>query len=191
MKGCSPLTPSQLRTALSQLKGRHRWRNRALLTLGVRTGLRVSELLSLRIGQVYDGAAIGPRVYLERQDSKGRRAGSSIVIHPKAAAALTKWIHSRGAVGADDWLFPSQRCPGRPLGRRAAWLILHQAFLAAGVSGMAGTHGMRKTFCANVHKALNGDLFRLAKAMRHSSPLTTLAYLSFRQEEIDRAILRA
>ena len=37
----------------------------------------------------------------------------------------------------------------------------------------------------------DADLFRLAKAMRHTSPLTTLAYLSFRQEEIDRAILRA
>jgi hypothetical protein len=48
---------------------------------------------------------------------------------------------------------------------------------------------MRKTFANNVHKALGGDVFRTAKAMRHSSPMTTLRYLSFKQEEIYRAIL--
>jgi hypothetical protein len=48
---------------------------------------------------------------------------------------------------------------------------------------------MRKTFANNVHKALGGDLFRIAKAMRHSSPLTTLRYLSFKQVKIDRAFL--
>jgi integrase len=191
MKGCQPLSPKQYRIALRRLKGRYRWRDRALLTLGVRTGMRISELLSIRIGQIYDGSAIRPRVYLDRQDSKGKRTGSSIIIHPKAEVALAKWIHSRGAVSPDDWLFPSQRCSRRPLGRRAAWLILHKGFLAAGVSGMAGTHCMRKSFCNNVYRVMNGDLFRLAKAMRHSSPLSTLAYLSFRQEEIDRAILRA
>jgi integrase len=191
MQGCPPLSPKEFRLALSALRGRHRWRNRALLILGVRTGMRISELLSLTIGQVWDGAKPLPRIYLGRKDSKGRRAGSSIVVHPKAAAAIAKWVRLRGIVLRDDYLFSSQRCPGRPLRRRAAWLILHQAFVAAGVSGMCGTHCMRKTFAANVHAALRGDLFRLAKAMRHTSPLTTLGYLSFREEEIDRAILRA
>ena len=69
------------------------------------------------------------------------------------------------------------------------WKVLNCAFKAAGVTGMAGTHCMRKTFAKNVHRALGGDLFRTSKAMRHSSPLSTLRYLSFKQEEIDRAIL--
>jgi integrase len=191
MKGCPPLSPKEFRLALRALKGRYRWRDRALLILGIRTGMRISELLSLQVGQVWDGAAVRPRVYLDRRDSKCKLSGSSIIIHPKAAAALVKWINHRSTVHPEDWLFPSQRCPKSALGRQAAWLILHKAFLTAGVSGMAGTHVLRKTFARNVHEALNGDLFRLAKAMRHSSPLTTLAYLSFRQEEIDRAILRA
>ncbi len=88
----------------------------------------------------------------------------------------------------NGYLFPSQR-KGCGLGRKAAWKVLHRAFQEAGVSGMAGTHCMRKTFANNVHKALGGDLFRPAQAMRHSSPMTTLRYLSFKQEEIDRAIL--
>jgi len=192
MKGCPALSKPQLNLALRHLRGRYRWRNRALLTLGVRTGLRISELLSLRLGQVYGGHQVLPRLYLHRQDSKGKRTGSSLVIHPRAAAALMKWISSPlGPENPEDWLFPSQRCLDRPMLRHTGWQILHNAFVAAGVTGMCGSHAMRKTFAANVLKTLRGDIFRLSKAMRHTSPFTTLAYLSYRQEEIDTAILRA
>jgi integrase len=191
MKGCPALTKPQINLALRNLRGRWRWRNRALLILGIRTGLRISELLSLELGQVYQGGQVLPRLYLHRQDSKGKRAGSSIVIHPRAAVALTKWIQSSlGPPQPDHPLFPSQRHPDRPLDRHTGWLVLHRAFIAAGVSGICGSHAMRKTYCANVRVALGGDIFRLSKAMRHTSVFTTLAYLSYKQEEIDRAILR-
>jgi site-specific recombinase XerD len=112
-------------------------------------------------------------------------------MHPHAAKALTSWIKSGILIdGPSGYLFRSQRKGGR-LGRKATWKVLHRAFKAAGVTGMAETHCMRKTFANNVHKAFGGDLFRTAKAMRHSSPMTTLKYLSFKQEEIDRAILDA
>lgn len=191
MIGCTPLSPNQFKIALGYFRGRHRWRNRALLVLGCRTGMRVSELLALQIGQIWDGSKTRYRVYLDRRDTKGKTYGASIVLHPRAAAALDKLIRSRGQISPGDWLFPSQRTSTRPMRRVTAWCVLHDAFVAAGVSGRSGTHCMRKTFAQNVHRALGGDLFRLAKAMRHTSPLTTLAYLSSRQEEIDRAILRA
>ena len=192
MKGCPALTKPQINLALRNLRGRWRWRNRALLILGIRTGLRISELLSLELGQVYQAGQVLPRLYLHRQDSKGKRDGSSIVIHPRASAALTKWIQSPlGPTQPEHPLFPSQRHPERPLDRHTGWLILHQAFIAAGVTGMCGSHAMRKTYCANVRAALGGDIFRLSKAMRHTSVFTTLAYMSYKQEEIDRAILRA
>ena len=88
-------------------------------------------------------------------------------------------------------MFPSQVRPNQPMVRHTGWQILQDAFIAAGVTGMAGSHAARKTFSANAYRALKGDLFRLSKALRHTSPLTTLAYLSFRQGEIDQAILRA
>jgi integrase len=191
MRGCPSLTPTQYRNALRHLDGRHRWRNRALLVLMVRTGLRISEALSLRLDQVADHRGVLPRLYLDRKDSKGKRTGASIVIHPQAAMALAKWIQMRGPVNGSDWLFPSQVRPDQPMVRHTGWQILHDAFVAAGVTGMAGSHCCRKFFSSNVYRALKGDLFRLSKAMRHTSPLTTLAYLSFRQEEIDQAILRA
>lgn len=191
MKGCRPLSPGQLDDALRQLRGRYRLRDRALLTLGVYSGLRISELLSLRVGQVWDGNQMRERFYLDRRATKGKIHGASIVLHPKAATALARWIASRAEVRAGDYLFPSQRSPASPLGRRWVSRLLERAFKQAGVDGMAGTHCMRKTFAANVHRALQGDLFGLSRALRHSSPLTTLAYLSFDQDKIDRAILNS
>ena len=191
MIGCPALSPKELKLALANLKGRYALRDRALVTLGVRTGLRISELLALKVGQVWDGKRTVTRFYVSRQNTKGKHAGASIVFHPDAARAVTRWVKAgRLSASPGSYLFPSQKS-GQRLGRKSAWEILHPAFQRAGVMGMAGTHCLRKTFANNVHKALGGDLFRTSKAMRHSSPLTTLRYLSFKQEEIDQAILRA
>jgi hypothetical protein len=96
-----------------------------------------------------------------------------------------------GADPAGPSAFPELAHPDRPLDSHTGWLILHQAFVAAGVTGMAGSHCLRKSFCASLKVALPGDIFRLSKAMRHTNVFTTLAYISYKQEEIDRAILRA
>ena len=190
MIGCPALSPQELRLALESLDGRFALRNRALIVLGVKTGLRISELLALKVGQVWDGRSAVSRFYVTRQNTKGKRAGTSIVLHPDAAQAVSQWIRTGGlTTNLRGYLFPSQKHPGERLGRKAAWAVLHRAFRQAGVPGMAGTYCLRKTFAKNVHEALGGDLFRTAKAMRHTSPMTTLRYLSFKQDEIDRAIL--
>jgi integrase len=189
MRGCPALSSGQLRSTLRHLRGRYRLRDRALVLLGVHSGLRIAELLSLQVGQVWDGHRPRDRFYLPRAAGKGKTSGASLALHPRAGRALAHWLESRPAVKPRDYLFPSQRCPRQPFDRRWAWRRLGAAFRAAGVSGMTGTHCLRKTFARNVHRAMGGDLFGLSKAMRHSSPMTTLAYLSFDQERIDRAIL--
>jgi len=177
MIGCPALSARELKLALANLRGRYALRDHALVILGVRTGLRISELLALKVGQVWDGKATLARFYVARQNTKGKHAGASIVLHPDAAKAVARWIKAGGlATNPQGYLFPSQKNGGRRLGRKSAWEILHPALLRAGVMGMAGTHCLRKTFANNVHKALGGDLFRTSKAMRHSSPLTTLRY---------------
>src|SRR5277367_6108452 len=96
MIGCPALSPKELRLALANLKGRFALRDRALVTLGVRTGLRISELLALRVGQVWDGKTTVARFYVARRATKGQRAGASIVLHPDAAHAVTRWIKAGG-----------------------------------------------------------------------------------------------
>ncbi len=109
MIGCPALSPKELKRALANLNGRHALRNQALLILGVRSGLRISELLALRVGQVWDGENVVSRFYISRRHTKGKQSGSSIVMHPEAAQALARWIKAGGlAANPQGYLFPSE-----------------------------------------------------------------------------------
>ena len=53
MKGTRPLDNNEIRSVSTCFTGTFATRNRALFMLGVSTGGRISELLSLRIGDVW------------------------------------------------------------------------------------------------------------------------------------------
>lgn len=57
MKGTSPLDNDEIRSVSTCFTGIFQVRNRGLLLLGVSTGGRISELLSLEIGDVYQNGA--------------------------------------------------------------------------------------------------------------------------------------
>jgi hypothetical protein len=52
-----------------------------------------------------------------------------------------------------------------------------------------GTHSMRKTFANRVSHQLNHDLVKTQRAMGQKNINSTVAYLSFVEDEIDQAIL--
>lgn len=59
MKGTRPLDNDEIRRVSSCFRGTFSARNRGLFMLGVSTGGRISELLSLRIGDVYQNGTLG------------------------------------------------------------------------------------------------------------------------------------
>jgi site-specific recombinase XerD len=52
MKGCRPLTDNEVQVISRSFGGTFGKRNKALFVVGYRTGFRISELLSLRVGDV-------------------------------------------------------------------------------------------------------------------------------------------
>jgi integrase len=48
---------------------------------------------------------------------------------------------------------------------------------------------MRKTFADRVHEALDRDIFRTQKALGHRNINSTVQYLSFKEQDIEAAIL--
>ena len=48
---------------------------------------------------------------------------------------------------------------------------------------------MRKSFANRIYEKLNHDLVKTKKALGHKNINSTVSYLSFREEEIDEAIL--
>jgi site-specific recombinase XerD len=90
--------------ALINAPDRSRWegrRDRALLTLALQTGLRVSELTGLNCGDVLLGA--GAHV---RCEGKGRKQ-RAVPLTSSTQAVLTVWLAERGG-HPDDPLFPTR-----------------------------------------------------------------------------------
>ena len=64
MKGTRPLNNTEIRRVSAAFTGTFENRNRALFMIGVPTGGRISELLSLTIDDVYqNGAAVTDLLY--------------------------------------------------------------------------------------------------------------------------------
>lgn len=191
MKGCKPLNAQEITRVDKSFTGEFARRDRALFILGLKTGFRVSELLSLRVRDVLNGGQVVDRISVARRHMKKKVEGRTVILHPEAKEALSAWVNDLAPAGPDTFLFLSRRGENRPVTRVQAWRILNRAFEVAGVCGKTGTHSMRKTFAHRVYDALNGDLVKLQKALGHRNINSTVSYLSFREEEIDKAILAA
>lgn len=191
MKGSRPLTNQEIEGVLSAFTGRYANRDRALFTLGIKTGFRIGELISLRLGDVLHGTSIADRVSVRRCNMKGKIEGRTVVLNPEAKEALATWaneLRQRG-YSNETFLFKSRKGSNQHISRHQAWKVLDRIFDQLELSGTLGTHSMRKTFCDRVFEKLGRDLLKTQKALGHRNINSTVSYLSFKTEEIDQAIL--
>lgn len=149
------------------------YRDYLLFVLGTNTGLRVSDLLNLRVGDVKEG-------YIRLREKKTRKARKH-TLSPQLAEMIREYIHGKAD---NEYLFPSLRSPDRPLDRHQAYRIINKAARACGVTERIGTHTLRKTFGYHFYKRY-GDVALLQEIFNHSSPSTTLRYIGINQDEID------
>lgn len=104
---------------------RNRWigrRDHALLTLTIQTGVRVSELTSLRCQDLHLGT--GPHVQIT---GKGRKQRATPLTR-QTVAVLREWVKERAGQPPEP-LFPTSR--GRPLSRDAIALLVARHAIAA------------------------------------------------------------
>lgn len=81
MRGSRPLTDSELSHLLETLSS-PRWRLEHLLVLlGVRTGLRLSSMLQMQVGDVAIAGEVQNRIRVRRVTVKGKRAGFDMLLH--------------------------------------------------------------------------------------------------------------
>lgn len=192
MKGCRPLPDLEIAAVRTYLAGRPAAaRNLAILELGLRTGFRITQLLSLDVADVFREGRIASSVYAARRNVKNQREGQRLPLHPAARAALERLLGELVAAGRaapDAPLFQSRK-GGRRLDRRSAWEMLKGAVRACAIEGKVATHSMRKTFARRMRKAVGGDLFKLQKLLGHADIQATIKYLDDDEAELEAAVL--
>jgi integrase len=192
--GCRPLTTSECEKVMAAFCGRYRMRNRALFLLGVKSGFRISELLSIHVRDVWNGMQIRPSVTVAWAWMKGKKQSRTVPINPRAADAIREWL---AASKMDhpffaDWpLFPAQ---GRPkaITSRQAFSIIVDGVSAAGIStDRIGTHSCRKSYASALwtHPAVDKDMAKMAKLLGHKNFSNTLRYLEFLDGSLNTAVM--
>ena len=179
--GCKPLSDQELVLLLSFIK---KPRDRALVVLGVKSGFRISELLSLKVCDVTQHGVMGSRVAVSKRNTKGKIAGRSVPLHPEAAAALKHIISIDMA--PSSYLFQSRE--GGAISACQAWRIITRAAKQAKLTGKVACHSMRKTFGQKVYDATGKDLVATQRAMGHSNIDSTSKYILVDQTAIDDII---
>ena len=149
-------------------------RDHLLFVLGINTGLRISDMLKLRVGDVQNSHI----VIKEQKTGKANR----FLVNQKLRKALDE--HTRDLAG-EECLFPSRK-GGRPILRGQAYRILNAAAQEAGLTEI-GTHTLRKTFGYHHYQRFK-DVALLQEILNHSSPSVTLRYIGINQDLLDQSI---
>ena len=191
MQGCRALSEAELIQVPQAFTGLGALRNKALFVVGHRTGFRISELLSLTVGDVWQHGQVVTHVTVRRRQMKRHLAGRVVRLHPEAREALWAWLaHWQGrTLHPSQVLFPSRKGTNRPITREHANASLQQAFRACGLTGPLGPHSMRKTFALRFYQQSGGNLLKLQRALGHKWVSTTQQYIDINDAEIDAVIL--
>jgi integrase/recombinase XerD len=175
--------------ALLRAPDRSTWlgrRDHALLLITIQTGLRVSELANLRVGDVSLDTGAHCRVI-----GKGRKERCA-TLTAETVAVLRVWLKERRGQ-PDEPLFPSRR--GGPLTPKAiAWLLDRHVATAAHRCRSLQTkrvtpHVLRHTN-AMLLRARDIDILTIALWLGHESTKSTEIYLHADNKLKQRAIER-
>jgi integrase len=188
--GCRPLTPEEvdvLRTYFTSAPfHKHLERDRVFVYLSLQTGWRCSEIIQIKVSDVYDPIRkrVLDRVNVAKNAVKCKTTGKSAILTPDIKNLIIHYItHYKPVV----YLFESPQ--GGHLGYRQALRICHKHFEQAGLDpSNLSTHTYRKTFADRVYKALDNDLIALQHALSHKSVSSTSAYIRVDKEKVENVL---
>lgn len=174
------LSSQEIQAVFKQLDSE---RDRLIFSLGLYTGLRISEIICLKQEDLFtaDGG-VRYKLVVKRLKKKNT-VYSEIPIHPKLRQALESY---KKTLEPSSWLFPSPRSSTGHMCRAQAHNILTDAFKLFRLEG-AKTHSMRRTCLTNMSRA--GVPLRTVQDISGHSNLSQLqAYLEVDPEDKHRAI---
>jgi len=157
-------------------------RDRVLFAIGIYTGMRISEIISLKREQIYTADGVKYNLVLNRL-KKRNTVYSEIPINPKLRQVLVEYKkHLKESL----WLFPSSRSEKGHITRMAAHDVLVKAFKTLNLEG-AKTHSMRRTVLTTLSRS-GVPLRTVQEISGHSSLSQLQAYLEVDPEDKHKAL---
>lgn len=149
-----------------------------MFLLGINTGLRVSDILTLKVEDILGHTHI--RI-VEQKTGKTKR----FLINSRLQSVVAEYIENK-KLTAREYLIQSRKGTNRPITRVQAYRVLNSAAYKVGLEEI-GTHTMRKTF-GYWHYKQNKDVAILQEIFNHSAPSITLRYIGINDDIKDDTI---
>ena len=163
------------------LQGKQNKRDYLMFVLGINTGLRIGDLLALRIDDVLEPGTMTIKHSVPIREQKTGKI-REFELNVAAREAIALYLETTPEWNTAEFLFQSRKGNG-PLTTRAAHKIIKTTLRDLGIKGNYGTHSLRKTF--GYHRYSNNvKLETLQKLFNHSSPAVTLRYIGITREVI-------
>lgn len=157
------------------LKRKKNPRDLLLFTAGINLGLRISDLLRLKVGDVKDRQGdIRDFIYITERKTKKQR---KIALNDGVREALQIYFDKTGVYDLDRYLFTSENSKkNRPLNRVRAWQLINEWCREVGIKERMGTHTLRKTLGYQMRK--KGIAIEIIQAiLGHSNAKVTSRYI--------------
>jgi integrase/recombinase XerD len=172
------LSEAQIRAALAYVAStRHASRNRVMVLLSVKAGLRAKEIASLTWSMVTEADGnVGDAIQLQDKAAK-RRSGRTIPLNPDLRAALVA-LHAERRPAGDDAVIYSDR--GRAMSAASVAVWFFELYKRLGFSGCS-SHSGRRTFITRAARKIveaGGSLRDVQELAGHRSLATTQRYIA-------------
>lgn len=162
-------------------KYRYGERNLMIFKVGMVTMLRVSDVLRLKIDDVFNNGEVKKDAFIH-----DKKTGKPNVIYlkplKKDLEKYYEWLKENDLL--DKWLFPSSKRPERHITEKQYYKIMADTGDWLGIPYL-GTHTMRKTGAYRVYQQSNHDIGLVMHLLNHSSEKMTLAYLGLDRESVE------
>lgn len=158
-------------------------RDLCLFVLGINNGLRISDLLSLKVKDV---KRLKPGDSLEIKESKTGKA-NVLMINKSSYKAIKRHLEASGATDF-DYLFRSNKTK-RALTKYAANHMIKKWCRLIRLEGNFGAHSLRKTFGYHQRTRFGVGFDILTRRFNHSCPSITMRYLGIEDKEVNQILL--
>lgn len=191
MKGTRPLDNAEIRKVSDAFEGIFAVRNRSLFMLGVSVGGRISELLALKVNDVWQNGKPVTDLLFDLNIVKGREMSRAVPVNIDGREAIEDLITWQtelyGNTDPTRSLFTSRNGQGsQRMTRKAAYDVLKDAFEGAGLNGKLGTHSLRKSYAQRLYDQTN-DIYAVQEMLGHKSVITTQRYLGVNYASVREA----
>lgn len=151
-------------------------RNYILFLCGITLGLRISDILSLRVGDILNKDSM---YITEKKTGKSKE----IAISKKLKNAIKVYCKDKDSI---EYLIKSRQGNNKPIGRDRAYRIIRDVAELFDLERI-GTHSLRKSFGRKYYQKYE-DIEGLRKYFNHSDVNVTRRYIGLEQEIINRNV---